>query len=240
MKAKKSIRLFTTFMLPLFFLAVYACNNDNATSPDPVSDADYSSSEYAVYEYDDEFAGINDGSLDNDMTLSQDSPRDHQALQANRGRASFMNRRGHRGMHLWQLLDSLNLTVDQDTLVKIILMDYRECITVPIQEFRDEATPIIEEARLQRQAIVDSMRAGVITHREAFTEMMSIFKAKHELIKELADQLGLREAMCECKITMFDNIAAILDETQKAIFDEWYAKQWGPCFTPAPADTTSN
>ena len=203
MKSKTHLRTFATLAISLFFLTLYACNNNNATSPEPLADVNFNSDQYAVYEYEDEFAGISDATLSTDMTLAQSSPRDFHALQANRGRASFMIRRGHHGMHLWQVLDSLNLTVEQDSLVREQLTQYRECILVPIQEFRDEAAPIIEESRNQRHAVIDSMRAGVLTRQEAFAQLKTLCEEKRAEIQALAEELGLQQAMCDCKLTIY-------------------------------------
>ncbi len=238
MKSKNLFETLTIFTGFILFLTLHACDPNQALNPDQANDENYDSSQFAVYELADETAAINDATLESDMSLAKDSPTDYNALSSNRHRQDFMQRRREQGMHLKFLLVGLQLTDEQRTLIIDLLKQYRECIAVPIQEFRDEAQPIIDDAHVQRQAIVDSVNTGAITREEAHTRLQALNQEKRNELHALQTELGLLEAMCACKLDLLTNISALLDTDQKALYDQWYARLNGACF--ATTDTGSN
>ncbi|KAA3616562.1 MAG: hypothetical protein DWQ05_12595 [Calditrichaeota bacterium] len=231
MKSNYPFKILQISAVLLFFIAMNACKTESAVSPDEAANENYESSQYAVYEFEDETAAISDATLESDMSLAQDSPTDHHALNENRGRSDFMQRRREQGMHLKYLLVGLQLSDEQRTQVQDFLAQYRECIAVPLQEFRDEASPIIEAARAQRQTLIDSVNAGALTREEARDQLRALNLEKREELKALQVELGLLEAMCECKLSLFTNISGLLSEEQKAVYDAWYTKLEGVCFS---------
>ena len=238
MKSKKTLHLFTMFTAFMLFLALHACDPNQMLTPDKNSDANYDSAQYAIYESADETAGISDATLDSDMSLAKDSPTDYNALGENRGRQDFMNRRHEQGMHLKMVLSGLQLTDAQRTQLLDQLKQYRECIAVPIQEFRDEAGAILADAHAQRQAIVDSVNASVLTRDDAQVQLQALNQEKRAELYALQTELGLHAAICECKVNLLTQISTLLDSDQKALYDQWYTRLNGACF--APTDSTGS
>lgn len=236
MESKKQLNLITIITAFLFFLALHACDPNEMLTPDDSTDANYDSAQFAIYEFADENAAINDATLDSDMSLAKDSPTDYNALNENRNRQDFMNRRHEQGMHLKMVLAGLQLTDEQRTQLLEMLKQYRECIAVPIQEFRDEAGPILTEAHSQRQAIVDSVNAGVLTREDAKVQLQALNHEKRAELMALQNELGLHAAICDCKVNLLDQISTLLNADQKALYDQWYNRLNGACFAPSDSN----
>ena len=214
-------------------ISLTACDKSTPVSPETT---DLESSEYSVYELEDEFAGITDATLESDMSLAKDAPTDYKALDRNRHNKRFQQRRHYPGLHLHMALDSLNLSEEQRNQVVEFLGQYRECISEPITAFRTEAQSIIDDAKVQRQALRDSLIAGVITREEARAQIQVINQEKRQEMQTLAETLGLQDAICACREVLLQDILSILDETQAATFQLWLDARQGPCVQTADSE----
>lgn len=213
-------------------LGLTACDNSNNITPEPAA-LDEMSSQFAVYEFDDEMAAIQEATLDQDMQLSADPPMDHGALNARRGNASFQAQRKFPGMHLGRILRTLNLTEDQVTQVRAFLQDYRTCIKEPIQLFREANREIIQNANQERRQIRQAFQNGELTRDEAKAKLQELNERTRQALQQSAENLGIPQAICDCKLALLENIGGILDADQKAAWDEWIAGLTGRCFTTA-------
>ena len=82
-----------------------------------------------------------------------------------------------------------------------------------------------------RRAIIDSVKSGEISREDARQQLQQLSEASREAIRNNPDNEPIIQAMCECKLTHFENVRAILDEAQQATWDEWVASLEGPCFS---------
>ncbi len=228
----KRQNVLTTTLLASAFLALMtltACDAQKSLNPDEQT-IDLESSEFAIYEYEDEMAGIQDASMENDMAVSDADPQDHRSTERNRMRDRFRNRMKRQGMHLKRILRQLDLTEEQKSQIREFVGQFRECIKEPIMAFREAARPIIEDAKAKRQEIIDAYKNEEISREEAKEQIQELARAKHEELEALAEELGLKDSICSCKQTLLDNIGSILTEEQQTTYNSWMESLNGPCF----------
>jgi len=83
----KRQNVLTTTLIASAFLALMtltACDAQKSLNPDEQT-IDLESSEFAIYEYEDEMAGIQDASMENDMAVSDADPQDHRSTEPTMG-----------------------------------------------------------------------------------------------------------------------------------------------------------
>ncbi len=229
----KRLTVFNTVLLASAFLALMtltACDAQKSLNPDEQT-IDLESSEFSIYEYEDEMAGIQDATMQNDMSVSDADPQDHESTVRNRMRDRFRNRMKRQGMHLRNVLRDLDLTEDQKSQIREFVAQFRECIKDPIMSFREAARPIIEDAKAKRKEIIDAYKNEEISREEAKEQIKELAMAKREEMEALAEEMGLKEAICSCKQTLLDNIESILTEEQQTGFNSWRESLDGPCFS---------
>ena len=135
------------------------------------------------------------------------------------------------GKHLGSVFRDLGLTEDQRAQLHDLMTGHRECVQEPLQAFRDANQDLIAAANEQRQTIKDAVQNGEITREEAMEQLRALSESTRELIRNNPDNEPFKEALCACKLAHFDNVRAILDETQQATWDAWVAGLESECFS---------
>ena len=111
-----------------------------------------------------------------------------------------------------------------------LMAGHRECVQEPLQAFREANQDLIAAANEQRQPIMAALQSGDLTREEAREQLRELSESTREAIRNNPDNEPFKEAMCACKTANFDNVRAVLDETQQATWDAWVASLGGGCF----------
>jgi len=219
----------------VFALVMVSCNSDEVvTTPDETGTLAFMSSNYVIDN------GMTDVSVYG-CTETDDFSIDIPMMEGN-GRGNDKGRGGKgdemrklpvnfRGMpiHMGKILVEMQLTDDQKTLMKGFLDGFQECAKTAREDFKALAQPILENARVERKAIMDRLKTDDTYTRE---QARADLKALNESVRQQLEDLKYNDAFCLCLIGLLNNIENNLNLTpeQLAMFIEWKATLKGPCF----------
>lgn len=231
----KPVRSALAFLL-VAGLGLMSCNANNPSSPNS-DDIDLESGEFALFSVNDALDGIEDATIDTEMRFNPDMRngrmfRDGGPFGRRGPRGPFGPRmsRDSTGNHLGAILRELGLTDDQKSQVRELMSGHRECIQEPLDALIAANQDIIDAANVERSAIIDSVRSDAITRAEAEELLRTLSENTREAIASNPDSEAPRQAICDCKLALLDNVRAILDEAQQTAWDEWLAERTGGCF----------
>jgi hypothetical protein len=229
----KFTKAFLLLCSVLLLIGMVACNTRNPTD-NQVSDVDLASGEFAIFEVADAMDAIEDATIETAMRFG---PSFSNGSIFRNG--SQFGRRGPRalrllsGNHLREILRELNPSEEQKSQLRELMSGQRDCIQEPLQAFRDANQELLDAANTERQTIMDSYRNGEITREEAKDLLKALSETTREAILVNSESEAPMQAMCDCKLALFENVRAMLDETQQASWDEWAAGLDSGCFASA-------
>ena len=233
----KSAALFMAIMIPL---AITGCQTDTMEEAVP---SEFDSVEYAVFDYEDSMDAFRSASLEEPMEMDPEVCSG-EVLAEGRGFGPCAPLRPwgpriwrHRaGNHLRGILRELALTEEQKEQARDLMAAHRDCVKGPLAAICATSQEIIQAVNEELRALVESLRNGEIDRAEAREQLKELNQRAREAIREDPDNLDQLVALCECKLTLFDNFRAILDEEQQEAWDEWVAGLEGPCFSDEEAE----
>ncbi len=234
---------FKNISYPLVVISSLVMIMGSDTGPEVNEDSllDCESAAFAHFDFEDAVVAVEDATMEKAMQInpglfSGDFFRGNGPF-APRGPRGPFGRGGPGGLgerfgkHLGRIFRDLDLTEQQRTDLHDLMAAHRECVQEPLQAFRDANQDIIDAANEQRQAIMDALQNGDITREEAREQLRELSESTRELIRNNPENEPFRQALCACKLAHFDNVRAILDETQQASWDAWVASLENGCFS---------
>jgi len=234
LKSGRSLYVYTISVLILILST--GCQTDSEEEAPLWEYSAFDSGEFAVFDYEDIMDSIQKASLEEEMKM------DSQICDGNAFRsggrfgvqAPFgpMGRRMQRirtGNHLGEILKRLTLTEEQILQIRELMLVHRECIQEPLAAIRETSRALIHEANQERLAIINALRNGEIDHAEAQEQMESLNQRTCERIRENLHNQEQKEALCDCKEALFDDIQSLLEADQLALWVEWVAELEDPC-----------
>ncbi|MEW6195342.1 MAG: hypothetical protein AB1521_09315 [Bacteroidota bacterium] len=233
MKKIKISLLFLSLSLFMFILFSGCESDDEITNSNTDS---FDSPQYAIIDYSDVENGIEDATLEKGMVLNKSLFR-YTFVQ---GSTDFRNGNGPlRGnpwfdrfnfaKHIGRVLRRLDLSDDQKTAVHDFVIAFHDAVKPLLAEFHEINKPVIEEANAQRELIIEDLKNGVITREQAHDALKALNESTREKIKTNADNLNLKENLCNEKDVLFSNIESILTEEQLAQWNEAVSKMPDVC-----------
>lgn len=224
------------FLIIMTFLMIIGCNTGTGVNND--SQLDFESGAFALFDFEDAVGAVEDATMENLMRMNpglfngdffrNNGPFGPRGPRGPSGRGGPGARFGN---HLGHILRDLDLTEEQRTQLGDLMAGHRECVQEPLQAFREANQDLIAAANAHRQAIMDAVRNGTIaTREEARRKLRELSESTREAIRNNPDNEPFKEALCACKLAHFDNVQAVLDETQQATWDAWVASLEGGCF----------
>lgn len=236
MKKIKSMNSCFTYLTILLFIGMIGCQGESGLNNQSV-EADFDSGEFALFDFDDAMDAIEDATLEKPMGINPElfngnffrnggafGPR------APRGPLGPRMQRGRIGNHLGEVLSELDLSEEQKSQIRELMSGHRECIQEPLQAFREANQDIMDDANEERRAIIDELRNGQIDRDKAREQLRALNEITRKAIQNNPESQTASQAMCDCKLTLLDNVRAILNGAQPAAWDEWVAGLEGPCF----------
>jgi len=221
----------------LSFSIILGCNTDTGLSND--AQIDFESGAFALFDFEDAVGAVEDATMENLMRINpglfngdffrNNGPFGPQGPRGPFGRGGPGGLGARFGNHLGHILRDLSLSEDQRAQLHELMTGHRECVQIPLQGFREANQDVLAAANEQRQAIVDAVQDGSMTREEARPLLRELSESTREAIRNNPDNEPFKEALCACKLTHFDNVRALLNETQQATWDAWVATLEGEC-----------
>lgn len=219
---KLNPRIAVLLMLASLSLLIFtSCENDIVSSQ-PSTGEDFNSPEYAILDFEDAINTVQGGTVEEEFFVAQPYPGDQ-----NYARRLHPMREGR---HLGLILRLLELTDEQKELVRIYLQENRACVREAFDDFKAAITPILRSANEERKALIEQYRNGEITNEELYFALQELREQTKNEIENNADVQAAKLAICDCKLTLLDNIGSILTEDQLTIWNDWVDNLDGPCF----------
>jgi len=221
------------FIISLTFL-FSACNQSNEVEVS--KQVNFDSPVFATIDYSDVLNGIDDATLTSDLSfnsslLSYSFITTLQSFSMNN--VSMINTRWMAlydwGKHLGLILRKLDLNDRQKEAVQGFMKEYHEGMKILVNQFHELNKPIFEQARLDRKAIMDDLKAGKITRMEAALKLKELNeKVKKEIAANPANE-NIKKEMCELGNSLFTKIKSILNSEQSEKWEQMIKRIKRPC-----------
>jgi Spy/CpxP family protein refolding chaperone len=225
-KFKSFLVVSVILSLPLFYFS--ACSDKaDVNAPNQLN---FESPQFAVIDYTDILNGVEDATLDSDMTFNN--------TLANYSFMNSMNSfttgnpwlmRFDLRKHLGLLFRGLNLTDAQKTQVKDLMVQFHETMKPLVQEFKDANADIIAKANADRKAIVDQVKAGTLTREQAAAQLKTLNQATRDKINANTATIDIKAKMCAARTKLLEDIKGILVGDQLTKFENLIKLIKNPC-----------
>ncbi len=207
------------FIASLFIILIgfNGCNKQDGNISSPEQN-EFTQSDMQLGDFEDIMNNIVGPTLDKEMRFG-DFPGQHMSNNPQQSQ-----------LFLGRIFRDLNLTRGQRTLAREFIDQNKECMRTAFGQLKDANEEILQNANEQRDQILERLRDGEITVEEAIELLNTLREEKREEIRNNPASIVAHEALCECKLSLLDDIRIILNEEQQAMWDEWVATLQGPCF----------
>lgn len=122
------------------------------------------------------------------------------------------------------ILKKLKLTADQKSQAKIFLEQQRECTELAIKALRLSEKEIIQNANVERKAIMQQLKDSTISKDSARILLKALGESTRLAIKNNPAREAAELAMKECRETFIENMNGILTEEQLIIWQQFLDK----------------
>lgn len=236
---KKRAILF--FVMPFLFLIACSDNKmDEVVAPEASS---YTSSDYMFVDIADVIDGIDNATIDNEMTfnpvlsnysflgssvhsngLGNKMTFGNPMLRGNQWLDGLLQRK-----HFGRIFQQLNLTETQRTEVNAIIKTFHDSMKTYVGQFRETNKSIIQEANTLRRAILERLRNNEITRIEAQKEIKELNLQTKEKIMNNPESAEIKDQMCGLRTQLLAGIESVLTEEQKIKWNNWLSNFNNPC-----------
>ena len=214
-------RLPFLFLIVSALVAVPGCD-DGDVSGGANGIADLSGDAFAVVGAEDAFANIDDATLDHEMAMGP-------VMDSDGSFRRHPGHPGHGGSHLGIVLRRLQLDPAQVDTIRAILRTHRAEVRPILEQLRLINQELIDRANQERMRIVEAVRNGELDPDEAREMLRRLSQATREAIRSNPENAPYLAALCEAKRELFADIRAVLDDAQRATWDDWVVRLTGPC-----------
>lgn len=198
--------------LALLLLLVVSISLTSCQKEDPLSTSDELA--YLSFTSDELLeAEVTDCSLDKNAGISLISLNGDVEERIGRGH-SFMKRNGRNPIRFEQIFRQLNLTAEQKTQLKALLVSHKECVKSSREAFLVANEEALTTAKTAREYIVNELKAGNITREEANEAIKEINKTLKEAIKNNTENEDIKLSIENCLKSLDESIEAILTQEQ--------------------------
>ncbi len=136
-------------------------------------------------------------------------------------------------IHIWRCL---GLDSAQHIAVMACLRSYAEGVRTVMRELRESERQYVEQARQARQAVLDSLRQGLIDRQTAAQRMREISQWLREQLRNNPARQEAQQKLQELKQQLCTCIAAVLTPEQQQIWECWCSGGTNCCPTGPGGD----
>ncbi len=231
-KFKSFLVVAVILSFPLFYFS--ACSDKaDVNAPNQLN---FDSPQFAVIDYNYVQNGVEDATLDSNMTFNTTLANYSfmNSMNSFSPGNSMMNRNPwlmhfDMGKHLGLFFRGLNLTDAQRNQIKDQMAQYHATIKPLVQQFKDANADIIAKANADRKAIADSVKAGTLTRAQASVKIKALNQTTRDEIKNNPKSVEIKKEMCDEKANLFAEIAKILTPDQLVKWNNRISKIPDPC-----------
>jgi len=221
------MRFLSVIAAILLIVGLVGCDSDGtslANDPNPDS---FNTDSFAIVDPDDAFANLEDATLESEMAMKS-------AFHQGDGgfRRHHMHPRGP-GSHLAPVLFRLGLDMDQLRQLRAIVHDHRLLVHESFEGLRDANMDLIEQANVERRAIVEAYEAEEITREEVWAKMRELNERTREAIRHNPANDEFLQQICDDRVQLFQDIRSILTGDQVGEWDAWVAGLDSDCINPS-------
>lgn len=215
---KHSIKMIAIYGLFIMAFALQSCQKEDVISTDDeLAYAIASPDELVEVE-------VTDGTVDIDPILTLTSANGD--IERRQGKMGACKPRGHKNpLRFEGHFKQLNLSDEQRTSIKALLVSHKECIMSAREAFLSANEEALAEAKAARKAIVAEVKAGTMTKEEAKTAMKAVNQGLRDLIAENGTKEQTKIALKACFDSFDTNIEAILTAEQLAKWQDLKTKR---------------
>jgi hypothetical protein len=139
------------------------------------------------------------------------------------GQDDFGNKRPPKErVELSKVLRQLQLNEKQIALLKEYNLAHRDCVESIMLKWRAAVAPIIEKANAAKKLVMEALKKGEITRREAAEKLNAINKAMNTAIENLGMRKTVMLAIEDCNKKLLANIRAMLTKEQLVIWNKYF------------------
>jgi len=214
------VSILTFFVL---IAGLVGCDSGGSSSPNDVDTRSFNSDSFAIVDSEDAFAKFEEATLDREMAMGS---------IFHHGDGDFVRHHMHShgpGSHLAPVLFRLGLDMDQLRQLRVIIIENRVSVREAFEGLRAANMALIEQANIERRAIIDAYEAGEITREELEQQMRTLNERTRDAIRANPANEEFLQRICDSRLDLFEAIRAMLSGTQVAEWDNWVAGLSNDC-----------
>lgn len=234
MKKYKLELLFVFSVLATLLLALFTSCDDHNGINNP-RNIEFDSPLYAIVDFTDLQNAIQNASLNNDMIfnsvllsygfMNPDAFIPGSAMMRNNPWLGEFDNNKRIG---W-IFRSLDLTPVQKDSIRGFLNVYHDSMKVLVKAFFNEIKDTIQNANVQRRAIVDSLKRGEINRQQAKDDLTALNQDTRNKIQNDQVVQSIKSDMCQQRGDLFNNVGSVLTADQLTKWNEMISKLKSPC-----------
>ncbi len=221
------MRLLSVLAASLLIVGLVGCDTDGTSPANEPNPDSFNTDSFAIVDPDDAFANLEEATLESEMAMNS-------AFHQGDGDFSrhHMHPRGP-GSHLAPVLFRLGLDLDQLRQLRAIVREHRLSVHESFEGLRDANMDLIEQANIERRAIVDAYKAEEITRDEAWARLRELNERTREAIRNNPANDEFLQQICDDRVQLLDDIRSILTGDQVAEWDAWVGGLDNDCINPS-------
>lgn len=210
----KLFKVFAAIMIPLLaLLLMQSCSSDNSVS----STDDNGIQDYNVYDYNFSSFDMHEASLDDDMDLDECQPMRPEFD----GMRDKMPPHAKARMFLGRVFREMNLTEEQRAEIRTLMQSHILCEMQWFRKLQAARQEILTTLNAERRAIMEKVKNGDLTRRQAEPLIRQLNARAMEMIKNLPINEEAREGIILCRETFLDAVGGLLIEEQLVIWNSF-------------------
>ena len=221
------MRVLSIFAAFLLIAGLVGCDSDGTTNLNTANPDSFNTDSFALVNSEDAFANLEEASFESEMAMKS-------AFHG--GAGDFVRHHMHPGgpgSHLAPVLFRLGLDMDQLSQLRAIVRDHRVVIRESFEGLRTANMVLIEQANVERKAILDAYTAEEITREEALQQMRALNEWAREAIRNNPANEEFLQQICDDRLQLFEDIRSILVGDQVGEWDGWVAGLDNDCINPS-------
>lgn len=121
-----------------------------------------------------------------------------------------------------KIIRQLKLTGEQIELLKQYNLAHRDCIELVMLKWRTAVAPIMEKANTAKKLVMEALKNGEITRREAMAKLNAINKDMNAAIESLGLRKTIMLAIEDCNKKLLADIKGMLTKEQLVIWNKYF------------------
>jgi hypothetical protein len=231
MKTHKLFLVLLSLIVPLIYFT--ACSEKSEVDT-PVTQ-NYDSPQYVIIDFSDMQNGIEDATLETDMVFNS-TLLNYSFVSMSSLATIISNASGNPWLEkfyvkkeIGSVLRTLSLSKEQALAILGFAKTFQGTMKPLVQQFYAGNKDLIDAANLQRKAIADSVKNGLLTRVQALEKIKVLNQSTRNKIQNSVVTQAIKAQMCEARKILLDSIASVLTADQLTKWNTAVAAIPSPC-----------